>query len=209
MKSNQRSEFSDSENKPNLINAKNQKNQQRVISKNSFIKANKENAGPANGQNMGGNYKSVSKLNTKSSSLLVIPRMHSINSKLPKQPQKSFKPVNNASYVVIAKDAPTLTNVNKQKSYKLLSDYESEKAKTQLLSSQLCGKTSGFGQSSIGSEVEADQMPEVEIEFCNSQYNSVLKLANRLKKEETKQPDTEKPGYQKSTFSIERKKRKK
>lgn len=50
--------------------------------------------------------------------------------------------------------------------------------------------------------------PEVEIEYSSNHYNSVLQLANKLKKEESKRNQVV-PRYQQPTFSIERKKNKK
>lgn len=45
---------------------------------------------------------------------------------------------------------------------------------------------------------------EIDVKYCNSQYSSVLQLANKLKKEEAKR---QAPNHQNSTFSIDRKKR--
>lgn len=51
--------------------------------------------------------------------------------------------------------------------------------------------------------------PEIEIEYLGDHYGSVLKLANKLKDEEDRRKYEVVPNYQKSTFSIERKKTKK
>lgn len=67
-------------------------------------------------------------------------------------------------------------------------------------------------QSAYTSRVEEDLSegtPEIEIEYLGDHYGSVLKLANKLKDEEDKRRYEVVPGYQKSTFSIERKKTKK
>ena len=174
-----------------------------VIPKNSVKRVNKENEGPCNYQSMDSK---KGQCMSKSSSVLVIPRMRSINSKLQKPSKLKIQNQTNGSYVSSDKDSKDAHNMM-QVSYKLLSDVD--KSKTQLMTSRLdnMSQSSILGQSSIGSDLGSDNVAEVEIEFCNSQYNSVLKLANRLKQEESKLQKI-KPRYQQSTFSIERKRRK-
>lgn len=182
-------------------------NSKTTILKDSFVKVDKENSGPCNNQSSSVPSNDIK--NTKSSSVLIIPRMHSINSTLPKK--EKLKIQHHSNYVMVNGDGSKigLSKNPSQKTYKLLSDID--KSKTQVLSSRInsFNQSSILMHSSVGSADETESVQEVEIEFCGTQYDSVLKLANKLQQEEMKVLNEIKPSYQKSTFSIERKKRRK
>lgn len=70
----------------------------------------------------------------KTSSLLIIPKMKNINSKLPKYSRKNFRRNDQGSYILVEAEK-SITSNKTQKSFKLLS--EESKAKTQNLSSEI------------------------------------------------------------------------